>query len=137
MPAPLPFLDTNVLMRHLAQDHPEHSPRATAYLERVERGEVRVRIADTVVFETTFLLERHYRQSKATIRDALLPLLELPGFVLPGKRRLRRVFELYVDYNVPFADAYHAALVEALNLGEIISFDRDFDRVPEIKRREP
>lgn len=137
MADPLPFLDTNVLMRHLAQDHPEHSPRSTAFLERVERGEVRVRIADTVVFETTFLLERHYRLSKEAIRDALLSLLELPGVVLPGKRRLRRVFELYVDYNLPFADAYHAALIEGLKLGEFISFDRDFDRVPGIKRREP
>jgi len=135
--APPAFLDTNVLLRHLTQDHPDHSPRATAYLARMERGEFRVRTADTVVFETAFLLERHYRQSKEVVRDTLLPLLELPGIVLPGKRRLRRAFDLYVDLNLPFADAYHAALMEQLKLDGIVTFDRDFDRIPGIQRLEP
>ena len=133
----LPFLDTNVLMRHLVRDDPDHSPRATAYLERIERGELRVRIADTVVFETAFLLERRYKQPKSAVRDALLPLLELPGIVLPSKRRLRRVFAYYVDYNISFADAYHAVLAESLGLDGVISFDRGYDRIPGLKREEP
>ena len=93
----LPFLDTNVLLRHLLQDHPQQSPRATAYLARVENRQVKVRTADTVVFETVFTLQRQYGVSKEEIRDNLLPILELPGIVLPGKRRLRKVFDLYVD----------------------------------------
>jgi predicted nucleic acid-binding protein len=98
----LPFLDTNVLLRHLLQDHPQQSPRSTAYLARVERGEIKVRTADTVVFETVFTLQRQYGVPKEDIRDNLLPILELPGIVLPGKRRLRKVFDLYVDLNLPF-----------------------------------
>lgn len=131
------FLDTNILLRHLLQDHPEQSPRATAYLARIERGELKVRTADTVIFETVFTLQRHYRQPKAKIRDALLPLIELPGVILPGKRHLRKVFDLYIDLNLPFADAYHAVLMERLNLNEIISFDEGFDRIPGVTRRAP
>jgi len=133
----LPFLDTNILVRHLTQDHAEHSPRATAYLERIERGELQVRTLDTVVFETVYVLQHSYRQPKAAIRDALLPLLELPGIVLPGKRRFRKVFDLYVDVNISFADAYHAVLMEQLGMNEAISFDRDFDRAPGITRQQP
>ncbi|MBI2861226.1 MAG: PIN domain-containing protein, partial [Chloroflexi bacterium] len=77
-----------------------------------------------------------YGHSKATIREALLPLIELPGIVLPGKRRLRKVFDLYLDLNLPFADAYHAVLMERLKLDRIATFDRDFDRVPGIQRVE-
>lgn len=128
------FLDTNVFLRHLLQDHPEHSPRATAYLARVERGELRVRTADTVIFETVFTLQRHYRRSRADIRDALLPLIGLPGIVLPGKRRLQRVFEMYVEEGLPFADAYHAVMIEHLGLTEIATFDAEFDRIPGIRR---
>ncbi len=131
------FLDTNILLRHLLQDHPEQSPRATAYLARVERGELKVRTADTVIFETVFTLQRHYRQPKAKIRDALLLLIELPGIILPGKRHLRKVFDLYVDLNLPFADAYHAVLMKRLNLNEVVSFDEEFDRVPGVTRRAP
>ncbi|MCL5025205.1 MAG: PIN domain-containing protein [Chloroflexi bacterium] len=131
------FLDTNIILRHLLEDHPEQSPRATAYLQRVENGEIELRTADTVVFEAVFTLQRHYRQPKERIREAVLPLIELPGIILPGKRRFRRVFDLYVDLNLSFADAYHAVLMEHLRLDEIITFDRGFDRVGGVKRLEP
>jgi len=128
------FLDTNIFLRHLLQDHPEQSPKATAYLARVERGEFQVRTSDTVIFETVFTLQRQYRQSKAKIREALLPLIEMPGIALPRKRRFRKVFDLYVDLNLPFADAYHAVLMERLKVDKIATFDKEFDRVPGIKR---
>ena len=135
--APLPFLDTNVFLRHLRQDHPDYSPRATAYLARIENGELKVRIADTVIFETVFTLQRAYRQAKADIRDALWPLIDLPGIVLPGKRRYGKVFAYYVDDNISFADAFHAVLMEGHHLSEIVSFDREFDRIRTIRRIEP
>ena len=133
----LPFLDTNILLRHLLQDHPEQSPRATAYLARIELGEIKVRTADTVVFETVFTLQRQYGHPKAAVRDNLLPLLELPGIVLPGKRGLRKVFDLYVDLNLPFADAYHVALMQRLGLRHIVSFDKEVNRVSGVTRVEP
>ena len=133
----LPFLDTNVLLRHFLQDHAEHSPRATAFLTRVERGEVRVHISDVVLFETVFILERQYRQPKPTVRDLVLGLIELPSVVLPAKHRWHRVVDRYVDANLPIADAYHTVLMEQLETDQIITFDRDFDRVPGIRRVEP
>lgn len=134
---PEPFLDTNIFLRHLLGDDPEQSPRATAYLERVERGELRVRTADTVIFEVVFTLQRHFHHSKQSIRDALLPLLGLPGIVIPGKRRLAKVFDLYVNSGLSFADAYHAAVMEQLKLTDIVTFDRGFDKLPGIRRIEP
>jgi predicted nucleic acid-binding protein len=131
------FLDTNVFLRHLLQDVPEQSSRASALLGRLERGEITARIADTVVFETVFNLQRRYGIAKAAIRDQVLPLIELPAIELPNKQRLRRVFELYVDRNMSFADAFHVAVMEQLGIEEIASFDKDFDRVPGIRRVEP
>lgn len=131
------FLDTNILLRHLLLDNPEQSPHATTFLPRVENGEVEVHLADTVVFETVFTLQRRYKKSRAEIRTNLLPLLELPGMVLPGKRKFREVFALYVERNLPFADAYHAVLMEQLHLQEMVSFDTDFDKIPGIRRQEP
>jgi uncharacterized protein len=133
----LPFLDTNIFLRHLRGDHADFSPRATALLRRIEQGTLKVRTSDTIVFETVFTLERFYKQSKEAIRGAFLPLIELPGIVLPGKRRFRRVFSYYIGKNIPFADAYHAVLMESLRLTRIVSFDRDFDRIPTVARVEP
>ena len=133
----LSFLDTNVLLRHLLQDHPELSPRATAFLARVERGEVKVRTSEIVLFETVFTLQRWLHHPKSLIREKLLQLLGPPGIVLPHKRRLRRVFDLYVDLNLSFADAYHAVLMQELKLTTIVTFDEGFDRVPGITRVQP
>jgi predicted nucleic acid-binding protein len=132
-----PFLGTNVVLRHFLGDHHDQSPRATTYIAQVERGERRVRTADTVVFETVFVLERTFHHPKALIRDGVLGVLNLPGLLLPGKRRLRRAFALYVDLNLPFADAYHAVLAMELGAGQIVSFDRDCDRVTDVCRSEP
>jgi predicted nucleic acid-binding protein len=133
----LPLLDTNILLRHLRADVPHQSPRATALIERIERGDVEVHLADLVIFETVFTLQRSYKVPKDRIRDALLPIIELPGIVLPGKRRFRRVFELYITHNIAFGDAYLAVQMQQLKSRQIYSFDRELDRLPDIERLEP
>jgi predicted nucleic-acid-binding protein len=91
-----------------------------------------------VVFETVFTLERTYRQSRETIRTILLPLLLLPGLVIPHKRRLRRTFDLYLAHPaLSFADCSHIALMESLKLSTLVSFDRKFGQVTTISRSEP
>jgi uncharacterized protein len=138
MAADLPFVDTNIFLRHFTQDHPDHSPRATAFLQRIEAGEGRARTADTVVFETVFLLERTYREPRTKIRDIFLPLLLLPGIVLPNKRRIRRTFRLYVSHpKLSFADCFHVALMEALGLSVMASFDKKISQARAIVRSEP
>jgi uncharacterized protein len=131
------FLDTNIFLRHLLGDNPAQSPRATAYFQAIDQGLRKARISDIVVFEVVFTLERGYRRSKTEIQSAVLPLLELPGMLLPRKRKFREVFRLYIDKNISFADAYHAVMMRKLNLSEIVSFDRDFDRIPAVTRVEP
>lgn len=133
----LSFLDTNILVRHFTQDNARHSPKASAFLREIALGNQRVRVADTVVFETVFLLERTYKHPKSAIRANALPLLTLPSIVLPGKERFRRVFDYYVDLNISFADAYHAVVMEDEGTVEIVTFDREFDRVPGLRRVEP
>ena len=131
------FVDTNVFVRHIAQDEPQQSPRATAYLRRVAAGEVEGRTADTVIFETVFTLQSFYRMPRTLIRDALLPLIELPGNILPGKQHFRDVFDWYVNSSLSFADAYHAVLIRRLGLNQVMSFDEDFDCIPWLTRVEP
>jgi predicted nucleic acid-binding protein len=136
--AGLSLLDTNIILRHVLDDLPDQSPKARALFGRIERGERRVRTADTVIFEAAYTLERFYKVPRAEIAQQLLDILRLPGIVLPGKRFYRRVFELYVGYpRLSFADCYHAILVERYGLEGILSFDRGFDRLADLTREEP
>jgi predicted nucleic acid-binding protein len=132
-----PLLDTNILVLHLMQNHPEHSPRATAFLERVEAGEVRVRLSDLALFETIFTLQRRMAVPKQEIRDRIFQILDLPGLVMPGKDRWRLALNNFVVRRLSMADAYQVVLMGRLHTSEIISFDKDFDRIPGITRIEP
>jgi predicted nucleic acid-binding protein len=132
----LPFLDTNIFLRHLRQDDPVLSSKATAIFRRIEQEDLRVHTSETVVFETVFALQRFYKQPRDRISDAMLSLLELTNVVLPRKRIYRKVFALYRESSLGFADCYHVVLMEQLKTTEILSFDTDFDRIPGIVRRE-
>jgi predicted nucleic acid-binding protein len=133
-----PLLDTNVLIRHVTRDNLILSPLATAYFGRIERGEVEARITDTVVLETVYVLESVYKVPRPDIRDQLVYLLELPAIRYPGRKRVREIFDLYVNRpSLSFADCLHAVLVIRQGLGGIVSFDRGFDRVPGLTRFEP
>ena len=70
------------------------------------------------------------------IAQAVLPLLELPGIILPGKRAFRQVFERYTTTPMGFADCYHLVMMCRLKLSEILTFDHDFDNIDGVKRRE-
>jgi predicted nucleic acid-binding protein len=103
----LSFLDANVILRHTLQDHAEHSPRASALIQRIETGEQLVHTVDAVVFEVVITLERTYKVPRERIRDGILKLILLPGIKLRGKLRYRRAFELYVTYlRLSFADCF-------------------------------
>ena len=135
---PEAFLDTNVLLRHVLQDHPDHSPRSTALFVAIEHGERAVRLADTVVFEAAFTLEKTYGVTRAEIRDALQPILELPNILLPGKRLYSAVFDLYLrESALSFADCYHLCFTRQLGLAAILSFDQKLNRLPGVTRFEP
>ena len=106
---PSPLIDTNVILRHLLQDTPDLSPRATEFIRRIELGEQRVRLPETVVFEAVFVLEKQQLRERQAIMSSLLPIIELPGVEFRGKPALRKAFNLYVRFSsLSFADAYHA-----------------------------
>jgi len=67
----VPFLDTNILLRHLRQDNPVGSPTATAILARSEHGELAARFSDIVVFATVFTLQKTYQELRNRIAAAL------------------------------------------------------------------
>lgn len=131
------FLDTNVLLRYFANDDPAKAQAALALLQRVERGEERVIVSPMVVFEVVFTLQRGYKMPKADIRRLFWRILSLRDVQLAEKRVFKAAFDLYVEKNIAFADAYHAAWMQRRNVTEVYSWDREFDRVPGLTRIEP
>lgn len=135
------FLDTNIFLRHLIQDDARKAARCTALLAAVARGEQQAWTSDLVVAELVFVLgskrKNGYGLTPAQIREGLLPLLMLPHLQIPSKRFYPRIFDLYIQHDIDFIDAMHAALVEGTRAAELYSYDHDFDQVGTVVRLEP
>lgn len=131
------LLDTNVILRHLLQDHPEQSPASTALLARIESGELIGSLTPMAIDEIVWVLSgTTYGFGRDVIREALSAVLELPGLRVTDGPAVIRALQVYAEVNVDFIDAYHAALAQSAG-GVIYSFDRDFDRIPGVSRRAP
>lgn len=135
------YLDTNIFLRHLRNDHPEWSPACHKVFSAIERGSVAAWTSDLAIAEVVFLLEskKHYHQPRSAIATALLTLLSLPKLTLPHKSRYKRIFHLYTSHpKLSYVDCYTAALVEANRTGHaLLSYDTGFDQLKTIVRQEP
>jgi predicted nucleic acid-binding protein len=131
-----PVLDANVVLRHLLDDHAEQSPRARTTLAALASGEQRAILPEPVIFEAVFTLERRQGRSRQLVRDQMRELIELPGMTVPNKRLLLDALDIHAQLSISLVDAYIAALALASD-GQVISFDRDFDRIPGVTRVEP
>lgn len=130
----LRFLDTNVLLRYLTRDDKEKADQALSLLLRIERGDERVATSALVMFEAIFTLHRSYRVPREQIRDLIVPIIELQALSLPDKELYPQAFDLYINENISFADAYNAAYMKANGFSEAYSWDSHFDRIEGIKR---
>lgn len=129
------FLDTNIILRFVLQDHPVYSPKAGIIVEKINQGE-NVYTSWLVIFETIFVLLHTHKLSKVEVAEKLLPLLNFETLHIENKSLVGKTFIYFVQKNVSFADAYSVALMEKKKLKRIYSFDRDFDKFPQIKRLE-
>ncbi len=133
------FLDANVILRYLTKDHPDHSARAYAYLQRVETGEIEATITEAVIAEVVHVLSSKtlYNVSRAEIQDRLVVMLTLKGMRLRAKGTYIRALDIYATTNVDFVDALLVAQVEQTKDAVVVSFDRDYDKIASVTREEP
>jgi predicted nucleic-acid-binding protein len=128
-----PFVDTNVLIRHLTGDPPELAARATAALADREP----LLLADLVVAECVYVLESFYEVARERVAEVLRAAIALPSIRALDPDLLLRALEVYEVERLDFAEAYLVALAETTGVAEIVSFDRSIDRVGTVTRREP
>lgn len=130
------FIDTNIILRFILDDHPLYSIKAQEIFAKIDKKEVNIYISWLVIFEAVFVLQNTHHLKKKEITDRLAPIIRLENIYLEQKGLLNEVFKTYVEKNISFADAYHAALMAKKKVKKIYSFDKDFDKIPGILRLE-
>jgi predicted nucleic acid-binding protein len=133
------FVDTNIFIRYLTRDDPQKAEACLRLFEQAKASGVILTTSESVLAEVVFVLgsPRGYRLSRADVRARLYPLVAMEGLKLADRRKYFRALDLYATHNIDFEDALTVAHMEQYNLDELYSYDRDFDRVGEVKRIEP
>jgi predicted nucleic acid-binding protein len=132
------WLDTNILIRYLTGDDPVKARACLELFKRVADGVEELTTSETIIAEVTYVLSSQYDLTHAEIADRLQPLLEMSGLKLTHKRVVQQAMERYGgSTHLDFEDALSVEHMNRIGIHEIISYDRDFDRVSEISRLEP
>lgn len=134
------LLDTNIIIRYLTNDDPVKAEACRRLIHAIHSGQEQVQTTESVIAEVVYILSssKHYHLSHTDVVTNLAPIVQLRRLAIPRKRIIVRALALYRRYtHLDFEDCLNVATVERDTDPEIVSYDRGFDKVPEVRRREP
>lgn len=131
------FCDTNVLVRLLTGDPAPQARAAERALERADAQDSSVIVPDIVVAELAYVLTEVYGLTPAQAAARIADVLSLPGVEVADRALLEETLAIWRDRALDFADAYLAALAGTTIGTAVLSFDRDLDRIPGVRRVDP
>jgi len=123
-------LDTNVLVRYLAQDDAVQSPIATDLLERQLSVEAPGFISIVAMVETVWVLQRRYKVGRSALAACIARLLQADVLVVQHQPEVHAAMVDYRDRNGDFGDALIAHLGLQAGCPRTLTFDRDALRLP-------
>ena len=126
-------LDTNVLVRYLAQDDPAHSARATEIIEQRLSEENPGFVSVVAMTETVWVLDRAYGLSDEDIVAAIEHTLQADVLVVENEQEVFAAMTALKEGRGSFADALIGALGAAAGCSATLTFDRRALRLPEFE----
>jgi predicted nucleic-acid-binding protein len=123
-------LDTNVIVRYLAQDDPVQSPKATDIMERrlTEAGPGFISVV--AIVETVWVLDRVYGLSDHEIAAAVERILQTDVLLVENEQEVFAATVALKEASGSFADALIAALGARAGCARTLTFDRKALRIP-------
>ena len=78
-----------------------------------------------------------YRLPRSEVSDRLRKLLQIRGLLVPHAQAFWEAAGCFESSGLDFVDCLNVSQMKTQGITEIVSFDRDFDRFPDIIRIEP
>jgi predicted nucleic-acid-binding protein len=116
-------LDTNVLVRYLAQDEPAQAAAATRLIESFT-DEAPGFVSTVTLVETVWVLDRAYKTPRREIAAILESLLRAKELVIEQAEAHYLALGAYEAKEADFADAVITQLGKRAGCAETVTFDR-------------
>jgi predicted nucleic-acid-binding protein len=126
------LVDTNLIVRHLVQDHQKHAKAAGRLFDACDRGDVVIVVLPPVLAECVFVLESFYEHPRGEIASALGILISGPGVEINEVAIHLDALDRYRKTKVHFVDCLIAATASAENM-PVATFDQDFRKFSDVR----
>jgi predicted nucleic-acid-binding protein len=123
-------VDTNVLVRYLAQDDAAQSRRVDAFMSAALEDGTRLHVDDIVLCEMVWVLGAAYRLGKPTIAEALDKVMSAAIFSFDDRELLRAALIDYRQGKGDFSDYVIGRRNARAGCEHTVTFDRSLSDAP-------
>jgi predicted nucleic-acid-binding protein len=123
-------LDSNILVRYLAQDDPAQAARATNLIERKLSDSRPGYVSLPALVEVIWVMVRCYGADRALVRSTVEGLLSSASLRVQEAEQVWKALETYAKGKADFSDALIAHLGLAAGCSETYTFDAAAAREP-------
>ncbi|NUT62667.1 type II toxin-antitoxin system VapC family toxin [Herbaspirillum sp. C9C3] len=116
-------LDTNVLARYFAQDHPQQSARATALIESLDAQHPGF-LCQIALAELVWVLQSAYKVRKPQLVCIIERLLMAPEIVVENTESTLQALHRFAESTAGFADCLIERCGHQAGCSDTLTFDR-------------
>ncbi len=133
------YIDSNIFLNPVLYDikQNEEAKRAYDYLQKVISNLISAITSVLAWDEFVWIVKQILGRDVAIEKGSELLLFPNISFESITLNTIKKAQELISKYDIRPRDAIHAASALEHNVKIIISFDDDFDKIKEMKRKEP
>jgi len=129
------FIDSNIFFYAKIFDR-EYGNACARVLDKIEKGELGAATSTLVVIELANALMKYGLSDE--VKDVVDAVFSLDIRVCEvDSLDVRTAVTIYGKFRISPYDCVHAAVMKKAGIVEIISADRDFDKIDWIRRRDP
>lgn len=131
------FIDTNIFLRYFEREDESTYRNVEMLFHEIVNGNIMGISTSLVIAEVIWVLKKFYKWDKEEICHNVELILKTPNIRFNQRSVIVKAINLYRDKNINFIDAYNYSYMKANGIDKIYTFDRDFDKLKDVKRLEP
>jgi predicted nucleic-acid-binding protein len=117
-------LDTNVIVRYLAQDDARQAAIATRLIEGSLSAEARGFVSIITLAEVVWVMTSNYRAARTAVADIVEGLLTAPQLAIEKADVIWRALRAFRESKADFSDAVIVELGRDAGCSKTVTFDR-------------
>ena len=130
------IVDANAVLRFLTHDIPEQSDKFKARLKQIQDKKLKLYLYPITIVEIVFHLQKTYKLSRETASTILIKFIKESGVLTQNSKLVIQSLKMFPSTRIDFVDIYLAYLAVD-EKKQVLSFDRDFDKLGKSVRLEP